>query len=200
VALLLSLLLPLLIGSAALLAGTRADILTKFVEWPFLLESLAVALTAIAALFAAVWLALPDANQQGWVRLMPFVPLPLWAVALVAQIPGTDYFAIPLQFLRFQEGYHCAIEILLLSVLPALGLLLFQRRALPIHHLWAGCMAGLFASGTAYLCLRLIEFTDDTPHVIAWHILPVVTISALGAGLGRLLTKKPVVGKIFSQM
>ena len=178
----------LLMGGLVAALGVRPDIITRLHDISFVVElSLVLAIT-ISAGIAACWLALPDVNQQQWLRWLPFVPFVALSFLLLNNYfsaHGMDPMgAVYTEYL--EKRYDCAADIVLFSIMPGVVLFFIMRKAAPVHYFWAGGIAALAITNLGYFALRIVEVNDNIAHLLLWHYLPMAMFSLLGAFLGKM--------------
>jgi hypothetical protein len=84
-----------------------------------------------------------------------------------------------------QNALHCLLLIPMLSLAPAIALLLALRSGAPLNPKAAGARAGLLASGLG-ATLYALTCPDDSPLFIAtWYTMATGTVTALCAYIGR---------------
>lgn len=165
--------------------GIRPDLPDRWKNPAFLTDLLLVMAMGITSLVAASWLALPDVNQQPWVRLLPFIPLLLLGGILGYGV-ATDA-ATTLIECALSKRFDCVLHLIAVSLLPVALLIVTLRKAAPLHTHWAGGMALLAGTSFSYLLLRLVEAEDDPYHLLMWHFTPALLIMGLGMLLGHAL-------------
>lgn len=182
-----------LVGVAAYLAfvstysGFRADIAQKLTEPVYTLELALLFLMALSTAFAALCLSRPDSYQMPRVRYMPFVFLVLWALTAFAGSGDISWTKICYSMTLGQVD--CFWHILLFSTPPGIAMFLLVRKGAPVECCWAGTMATWSVTSFGYLCMRLIEATDNAEHLIVWHALPIVMTCMIGMIAGKYILR-----------
>jgi hypothetical protein len=168
--------------------GFRTDIGQKLTEPSYLLELVLLFLMALFAGFAALCLSRPDGRQMPWVRYIPFVFLILWSVTAFAG--GGDMRWTTLCYTMTLGQFDCFWHILLFSVPSGLAMFLIVRKGAPVECCWAGMMATWSVTSFGYLFMRLVETTDNAPHLIVWHALPIVATCMAGMIAGKYALRR----------
>lgn len=165
-------------------SGLRPD-LAHSLQQPWLLAELAALLAVlVASALASAVLAFPDLHQKrGWVMAAGAAFVGLWGVIALAWLADTPPAPLP------EHSYQCTLSITAMTLLPAFITFYVMRRYACTQPQLAGSVALLFAFSVGALWLRLHEVNDSVWHVIVWHYLPMLLISALGWSLGRRLLK-----------
>jgi hypothetical protein len=115
-----------------------------------------------------------------------------WTLAvaplLVAVAVAVDLLMGPHEWLRRligQNALHCLVLIPMLSLAPAIAMLLALRSGAPLNPEAAGARAGLLASGLG-ATLYALTCPDDSPLFIAtWYTIATGAVTALCAYIGR---------------
>lgn len=171
-----------LFGAGALLVGIRPDLLSRWAEPRFLLEAGLVLCLAGSAVFAALALSVPD-RRKPWLQVLPIAALICWT-AVAAYMAASEVDAQP------GAGLACLRNILALSLAP--GALIYRAlsKAAPFRSDLIGFLAGIGVSALGYLATRITCRNDDPLHVLLFHFLPVIAMSAAGAAIGRALFRR----------
>ncbi len=113
------------------------------------------------------------------------------ALAIVLALIGTALMAVgepmrmgyPLgEFLHV--GIGCALETCVLAALPWAALWWAVRRGAPMRAAAAGLLTGAAALLFAFALMRINCPIDEPLHLVTWHLLPVVVLTALSAVAG----------------
>ncbi len=113
------------------------------------------------------------------------------ALAIVLALIGTALVAVgepirmgyPLgEFVHV--GIGCALETCVLAALPWAALWWAVRRGAPMRAAAAGLLTGAAALLFAFALMRINCPIDEPLHLVTWHLLPVVVLTALSAVAG----------------
>ena len=168
------------IGVLLLCSHLRGDISSKLASPLFLAEiGLLICMAATAGLSFTI-LAYPDTYQKRWLVFTPFLPLALFFIVLFLEWLEDQPPAPPPE-----HGWHCLLCIICYAILPACWIFYRLRKMASTHVNMAGSVALLGATSIGCLALRLTEATDSITHIIEWHYLPMLTLSAFGLWLGK---------------
>jgi hypothetical protein len=172
-------------GSLALftlILQPRADLATAIRAFEFPLKMSFVASLAVAAAASLAGIARPWPRVAPWRRLAPaLLALLLGLVVELTTVPGSAWWSR----LIGHNAAHCVTLIPVLSVLPAVCLLIALKHGAPARPGLAGAVAGLASAGVG-ACLYAIACPDDSPLFVAtWYPLAIAAVTALCAAAGR---------------
>ena len=177
--------LTIIVYFSALLTfyGFRPDIAEKITGPAYLFEIIIMFITMILSICASAWLALPDINQKSWIRFIPLITFSFLIIVLLYGVITNGTVSLT-ECLRVQH-YDCIILVVMYSLIPGGIIFYTMQKAASLHSSWAGAMAGLAASSSGYILLRLIEESDDPGQLIVWHVLPVIFVMFISMILGK---------------
>ena len=174
--------LPLLLVSAH-----RADLAAQLHAPLFQAETATLVALILSCGLAAVWLCYPDLRQQPWVVALPLFWLLVFAGLCLYR------FTHPALTTVLPEDAHnafaCVGCILLYAAAPGIWMFYSLRRYAPTHPMLAGGIAMLAAAGIGAIVLKFAEANDAVPHLLVWHVLPVLALTAAGSWLGLWLLR-----------
>lgn len=173
--------------AAWLSVGLRADAASRVFSGDFLIRATITALVAAVAARHALRWTVPGEEPDAAGRWWPGVLVVLWAAALVVPLAGPA-FGSTLAAVRWHSS--CAWQIGAVSLLPAAWMFQQARRAAPYEVGWASGQAALAAAAAGALAVQWTCSIDDRAHHLAWHLAPVVALTLLAAGAGRLLLRR----------
>lgn len=171
---------------ATLALGIRPDIMVKLAQPAYALELFLCAVVAATAGTAAAFLAVPDSNQEHWIKWLPFLPITALGALLLS---GSGIGAGMLSASASIPQYGVVLKFLLLAVIPGIFLFAIIRSAATVQCCWAGSMAALAVGSLAYLVLRLVETGGNTADVMVWCYLPMLALTMAGMILGKILLR-----------
>lgn len=167
--------------------GIRSDIAYQLGNRFFVGELVFSVATSITAVLVTCCLAFPDCYGYSRRKYLPFFPLAVLIFMVVVQCDSEGNLAGQMiEQMGVMARPDCAIEILLMAIIPAGLLFVMIRRAAPVHYHWAGFTALMGVTSLAYAVQRLIEPTNDIYHILTWHILPMVILALVGLLMGRV--------------
>lgn len=182
--------ISLLSGIFMFYAGIRADIATQITQSYFQTELVLSAAITITAIYATSCLSFPDCYGKPYAKYLPLLPfIALLLLNSITAANNTDTMQHMSEAFMNHKGIDCAIDIALLSTIPAICVFLFIRKAASVHLYWSGFTALLGLSSAAYFILRIVEQNDDIWHLLTWHMLPLIALSIAGAILGKWLLR-----------
>ncbi len=186
-----ALVLHLGIGAALTLAlffvtlHVRADVTAALHTIPFVFKLILplVLLLASASLLTQYSRPVPGDRRPGILLLAPALLAAGVIVELLTQ-PSNAW----LPRLIGHNGVHCLSIIPMLSLAPAVSVLLAMRRGAPAQPASAGALAGI-ASGAIGAALYALTCPDDSPLFVAtWYSIAILSVTAGTAIAGcRLL-------------
>jgi hypothetical protein len=99
------------------------------------------------------------------------------------------------EFVR--AGLPCARFTLIVAILPWLALWWMVRRAAPMRGGLSGMLAGAGALSFSCAMMRIACPLDEPFHLLTWHLLPALILTALSASAGAAwLRFRPVRAKL----
>ena len=182
-------LLTVMIATAYLLKGFRADITVKLASTEFVGENLVLVLIGILSLFAGFRLSVPDIRYGK----APFAIIGgIIAIGLAVNLflfLTVDAHSIHTEVEQHGMFYHCITNLLSLIFAPAVAVYVLARKSAPVMPLWTGyaVLVGVLALGAAVM--RHVCAVDSAAHLLIWHFLPALGISLCGILLGALLLR-----------
>ncbi len=150
-------------------AGLRSNWSMAVADPGYVVTTVLVLATGIAASVVAMGLAVPGAIERAWVRWVPLGLLLLWGGVITLDLL-TD--GGPLR--SAGGGISCLWKTWGIGVGPAAVLLLMARAAAPLDWRWTGSMAALAALAFGVLGTELICPATGQAHILVWHFLPVL--------------------------
>jgi hypothetical protein len=164
--------LTLLLVAAALALGARERLVERSQEPAFLLDALGLLLLAVLSARSAFQLSVPALHSAATFGL-PLTGAALWLVLLSARVPAGALEPGP--------GLHCVSWITALGVPSLLLCWRMQRRAAPLAPRWTGLFMALAAFSLSALAARVSCARDGVSHLLFWHCVPVLALTALAA-------------------
>lgn len=168
--------------------GLRPDVAETVRDPRALLEIGAALATGMLAAMAAFCAACP--GRPLWERGLPLPAVILWLGVLADSVLET-WPSAPSHAITMQATVAGLVDLLLLSVPPALLLLAMLRRGVPIVPMVTGALAMLAAASLVAAALRFVHPEDASVTLLVWHFGPVVLLSLLGAVIGPRLLPWP---------
>lgn len=154
--------------------GLRSNWAMAVADPSYVVTTVLVLATGVAAASVAMGLAVPGVIERTWVRWVPVVLLLSWSGVIVLDllIDGG-----PLR--PAGGGISCLWKTWGIGVGPAAVLLVMARAAAPLDWRWTGSMAALAALAFGALGTELICPATGPAHLLAWHFLPVLATTAV---------------------
>jgi len=155
----------------------------------FLATAFVAIATALFSSFAAFVLAIPGAERSPALRASTVALVAIWFALLVADIVRGGY-----GFARIADWPICFLRVMLISLVPAVLLVVMLRRAAPLSPAWTGALAAVAALCTGALAIQFICPLADPGHALLGHFGPVAVLATLGSLLGwRLFAPRHIV-------
>ena len=174
----------LCLGVGVALIGLRPDFDEKWMTGAFLVQAALTLSVAVLSAVGAFTLSVPSEEKRALTGLAPLVALGSWIAFLIISLMMS-----PEGMLSPGSGMACVRDIIILALPPA-GILFFMiHRAAPLMLRWAGVLISLSVAAFGALGTQLICRNDDLPHILMWHVIPVLVIGGAGAILGERLLR-----------
>lgn len=179
-----------LVSAQIFLQRHRSDLnmlLSQPFFWPF-----------CCALFLSVYFfakALSLASIPGRSGYLTYTQWALAALLLATLFLFLRANALSSSFANFSEelalgGWGCALEVMLLSLLPSGALFLFFRARAVTQPKFAGMLVALLATLVSAAALQICCANDHAGHLLGSHlVLPLVLASGVGAVIGSKIFK-----------
>jgi hypothetical protein len=176
-----------LIGTLAVLHGTRADLGARLTDRWFVAGQAAAALTGVLAALAAFMLSLPDRSRL-WLAL----PLPA-AVAWLATVSVgclTNWVRFDPAGMQWGETANC-FATLLLAAVPLSGVMFWMlRHAARLRPTPAILSGGLAVAALTAAALSLLHAFEASAMVLLWNFGTALLVLAADAAAGRRFMRR----------
>lgn len=159
------------------LIGPRADISDKLADPRFLIEVEAALLTSMMAAAAAFCAGCP--GRPLWERFAPFPFLAVWLASL-GEGCWRRWVQSGADGVTFNVDLVCFQNILLVSILPALAILVMIRQGAPLAPMSTTGLATLAATALGAAALRLFHAQDVSLMLLIWQFGSVLLLAAIG--------------------
>jgi hypothetical protein len=164
--------------------GPRADLLGKFLEFPYLIEQMAALATGIAAAAAAFVTTIPGYSRR--ILLLPLAPIAVWLGSLGLGCVQ-DLLQLGRSGLDLKPDWFCFPTIVLVGAIPAIAMAIMLRRGAPLMPYISTALGGLAAAGLGNFGLRLFHVQDASLMVLVWQVGSVALLTVAAAAAGRML-------------
>ncbi len=160
---------------------TANDFIRKLGHPDYALEVAFFAAAATLAAMMALRAAIPG-RRAGPREVALCIVLVLIGTALV-MVAEPARIGYPLgEFLHV--GLGCALQTCILAALPWIALWWAVKRGAPMHGAAAGALTGAAALLFSFALMRIGCPIDEPLHLITWHLLPALALTALSALAG----------------
>jgi hypothetical protein len=160
------------------LIGVRPDLMAAVQRSPFHFKVASTLSLACVGHFLARRAGRPGGTALTFIPLVP-------SMLLLALGGATDTSGLPLMGNSAMSVPHCVGSILVVSV-PALWMILaVLRTGAPTQLGFAGAAAGLLSGAVGAAVYTLACTNDGRPFVAIWYTLAILTMTSLGAVIGR---------------
>lgn len=177
-----------LTAAGVLIKGPRADASVVMGETSFVASAALTLVMTIAAGWAATVSAVPGAAEAAMLRRVAIGAGGLWIVGIMWTLSKSGP---PFEQLAQEPIYlACLAKVVLLALVPAAAILVMVRRAAPLHAGWTSGLAALGALGFGAAGAQWICPIDRPAHLLGWHVVPVIVLTALAATCGTFLLGK----------
>lgn len=173
-------------GAIVWLIGPRPDLADKLGDPRFIIEIGAALLTSMMAAAAAFCAGCP--GRPLWERFAPLPFLAVWLASLGEGCwrqwvqSGPEGLIVSLDLVCFQN-------ILMVSILPALIILLMIRQGAPLAPMSTTGLATLAATALGAAALRFFHAQDVSVMLLVWQFGSVILLASIGFLAGRSLLK-----------
>jgi hypothetical protein len=160
---------------------TGNDFVRKLGHLDYALEVTFFAVAATLAAMLALRLAIPGRRAGPREVALSMVLVLIGIVLVMVGEPMRTGYPLG-EFVH--TGMRCAFEICVLAALPWVALWWAVRRGAPMRGAAAGALIGAAALLFAFAALRIGCPIDEPLHLVTWHLLPVLVLTALSALAG----------------
>ncbi|MCB0328641.1 MAG: DUF1109 family protein [Bdellovibrionales bacterium] len=168
-----------------LIMGTRADIHSVLYTPRFAIESLSILIAGIMAGVLALLLSSPGRRTRRY-TVTAFIASGLWLISIVTAFVlqgSTESLLLGMKI----GGIVCSQKVIGLAILPALVLTALLRMGSVVAGRLAGALLLVAAGLFGMFALQFGCGSDNTAHLMLYHLLPVAALGILGWHLGTLL-------------
>jgi hypothetical protein len=183
----LILLFAMILGSGLvfLLFSHRPDLNEVVYDLHFQLGILVLFISWLITTYSLSLLQLPTVNR------MRYLIFGLTLIAGLSFIYG--YWVESQKYLTegvAPSGLKCSADILLLSILPLISLFLILRKSATVETLYSGLNIGICCAAFGALLLAFACPSNNSAHLLAWHLfLPFLILAGGGSLLSRKILK-----------
>ena len=160
---------------------TGNDFVRKLGHLDYALEVTFFAVAAALAAMLALRLAIPGLRVRSREVALAIVLVMIGIVLMLVGEPMRTGYPLG-EFVH--TGVRCAVEICVLAALPWVALWWAVKRGAPMRGAAAGASTGAAALLFAFAALRIGCPIDEPLHLLTWHLLPVLVLTALSALAG----------------
>jgi hypothetical protein len=171
-----------IVGLFVWAAGVRRDLPEQLTDPAYVLSLAVVGALSLAAAALALAMSVPDDRRSRTVTILPVVLALAWGGSLVVRLAGGG--GIRSGLAADAGHYACAVQIVLVALVPMVILLGRVRAGAPTRPAWTGMLAVMAAGGAAAAGASIVCPIDESAHLMLWHFLPVISLAALGAAAG----------------
>jgi hypothetical protein len=139
--------------------------------------------TAAATLAAALALRVAVPGRSAGPRAVALVAMLVLAGTVLVAVGAPARTGYPLgEFVHV--GIPCALETCVLAALPWAALWWAVKRGAPMRGAAAGSLIGAAALLFAFALMRIKCSIDEPLHLVTWHLMPALALTALSALAG----------------
>lgn len=170
----------------------RGDLLSKLIDWRFVVEQAAALATGVTAAIAAFASVIPGYDRK--LLLLPVLPAAVWLGSL-GQACVHDLIRLGPEGVTFRPDWFCFPAIVLVGAIPAIAIAVMLRRGAPLTPHLTTALGGLAAAGLGEFGLRLFHAEDASLMVLVWQVGTVFILTALAGSVGScLLSWRSIIG------
>lgn len=160
----------------------RTDLAAQCQQNSFWCEAIVLVGLIVSSSMSAIWLSYPDLRQQRWVVALPLPFLAAYSFLLISRalVPVTATAA-----LEADHNIACGLCITMFALIPGFMLFRIMRRYATAHPSSAGALALLASASIGNLALKFAEANDSVPHLLLWHVTPIILLGFVGGWLGK---------------
>jgi hypothetical protein len=162
-------------------AHTSNDFVRKLGHPDYALEVILFAAAATLAAMLALRLAIPGRRAGPREVALSIVLVLIGTVLVLAGEPMRTGYPLG-EFLNV--GIGCALQTCILAALPWMALWWAVKRGAPMRGAAAGLSTGAAALLFAFALMRIGCPIDEPLHVLTWHLLPALVLTALSGLAG----------------
>jgi hypothetical protein len=155
--------------------------LPRPIDFRLLLEQAAILATAATAGLAAFSSVVPGRDQR--ILLLPLVPLAVW-LATLGQGCIHDWRDQGVAGLQLRSDWDCALPAIILSIPPAIAMVLMLRRGAPLIPRVSLALGALAIAAIANIGLRIFHIGDLSIQIMVWHLGGAAVLSIAASRLG----------------
>jgi hypothetical protein len=160
---------------------TGNDFVRKLGHLDYALEVMFFAVAATLSAMLALRLAIPGRRAGAREAALSIIMVLIGIVLVMVGEPMRTGYPLG-EFVH--TGMRCAFEICVLASLPWVALWWAVKRGAPMRGAAAGASTGAAALLFAFAALRIGCPIDEPLHLVTWHLLPVLLLTALSAVAG----------------
>ena len=153
-------------------------------DWQFIIEQVAIFLTAITAVIAAFCSVIPGFSRK--ILILPLLPLLLWLASL-GEGCLRDWLRLGAAGLQLRPDWDCLPPAALLGVVPMIAIVVMLRRGAPLYPRLTLALAALAVAALANFALRTFHVGDASIMVLVWHFGGVIVLSLVAGWIGKLV-------------
>lgn len=164
--------------------GLRPDLPVVLADTRFQIEVGAALLTSMMAAAAAFCAGCP--GRPLWERFAPFPFLAVWLASL-GEGCWRQWVQSGPDGLALQIDLTCFLNITMVSIFPAVVILIMIRQGAPLAPMSTTGLATLAAAALGAAALRLFHDQDMSVMLLVWQLGTVLLLAGIGFLLGRLV-------------
>jgi len=150
----------------------------------FIIEQIAILLTAITAVMAAFCSVVPGYDRR--ILLLPLLPLAIWLLSLGDGCIN-DWIRLGARGLELRPDWDCLPPAALIGIVPALAIVIMLRRGAPLYPRITLALAALAVAALGNFGLRVYHVGDASIMVLVWHFGSVIVLALIAGWIGQLV-------------
>jgi hypothetical protein len=172
------------VAAVAALHAVQLDPGQWLAQSRFVIEEIAIVLTAVTAAMAAFCSTVPGYDRR--VLILPLPPLAMW-LATLSEGCISEWLRAGPDGLALRPDWDCLPPAVMMSIVPAIAIFLMLRRGAPLSPMKTMAFAAMAVAALSNVALRIFHVGDASIMILAWHFATMVVVTLLAGWVGRRL-------------
>jgi len=150
-------------------------------DWQFVVEEVAILLTAMTAVVAAFCSVVPGYGRK--IQWLPLLPLAVW-LATLGDACVREWLHLGADGLKLRVDWDCFPQAAMIGAVPGFAIVVMLRRGAPLFPHATLMLAALAVAALVNFALRIYHVGDASIMVLVWHFGAMVAFSLLAGWFG----------------